>query len=1375
MWVLRAVSLTILLITSAQVFGFQSTPVSFSWSDISDQYQVRNYSIKDGLPLNSANQIIHHTDGFIYIATNDGLVRFDGDRFVVFDTNSDPTIQSNRIIWLESGGNDELWFADVNGNLYMLKYGEVVWLQKKEAFKDIEVFKLDVTAVGSIIITTSKGLYVQKEGIEFVQFNDENTQAEIKNSFSVDGGRLDFLTENGWFYVRDKNVTKVMDAELLLIPVEDVFKMKMTKDGVRWLLGYHNQLLKVDGNNNQKLYIYEQENSVILWDFIEIGDKEFLIDTKEKYLSFNRERGVFDELAQKSNLENYFEDVDWQQPQLSETILEFQNAIYLKGKEALSTLRGVVYLAVDKEGGFWVATNGDGIYHITKKKMITIGEEEIPGLINTYGFSGSEDNIWATSFENNIFRISDEGSTNWNRSNSALAYTFFRSVFVDENETVMAGNFDLWEYQDQKWEKNTAFENDGNLIDVIAKDSKEREWIGTAKYLYKFDGTSYVPYEDNSGERLEGIRSITELASGELAISTAGKGLVVLGEDSQFRFITKEEGLSSDLIRDVYEASKDTIWVVSEDRGLNRVIHSKYSKIHKIDYVLMEDGLIDNSLHKLFEDDFGYFWVNSNSGIMRIDQKNLNKYLDREISELTIKSFKEEDGLSNIEGNGGVQNAGLLTTDGKLLFPNQAGIVYTRPQWHVQKLDEELLIPIFETLSYADSIKNIQNLSEMNFSRDIRNIEVKFTLPTFSETRNLELQYKLDGVNEKWQKANAERIAVFTNMPSGKNKLSVRGTLKGSDKYSEASVIINVNPYFYETVWFYLLSICFLGGVFYSGYKILLYQSKLREKKLEGLVKDRTKELLSEKEKTEEALQIIKKLDESKSQFFTNFTHELRTPLSLILSPLEEMLENKSIQTNGNKAPLSLMMRSANRLKSLVNQLLDVSKLSSGEISLTFQEMDIIQITQSISAQFEHAFERKNIQFSLEFENEPNLVFVDVSAWEHICTNLLGNALKFTPEGGRVSIRINNEEEFVKVLFEDSGSGITKTDLPFIFDPYYQGDSSITKSGGTGIGLAIAKGMIEKMEGEIFVDSKKDEGTTFKINIRKGKDHISESHKIVYDSVSKISEEKPKVIDLVTEDEVIENQNSNKGAPKVLLVEDNDDFRTYLHSLIGRSYNVRVASNGILGLEVLEEFDPDLIISDVMMPEMNGYEMMKQIRSRDAYKHIPFIFLSAKDSDQEVQMGLNLGADIYLTKPVQNKLLLAQIKVLLKRERALKVSEGRLEQTVKKTFTARTTDIIQRHLGNPDLNIDLIADALSMSSASLYRKWKKENDETINQTINKFRFEEALKLINEENFNISEASYAVGFSNLSYFSRAFKKIHGVSPQEYINQHNLQKK
>ncbi|MFY0683977.1 MAG: response regulator [Balneola sp.] len=1368
MRVLRAISLTILLITSVQVFAYQPTRVPFNWDDISNQYQIRNYSIKDGLPINSANQIIHHTDGFLYIATNDGLAKFDGDRFVVFDTNSDPTMQSNRISWLESGVNDELWFADVNGNLYMLQYGEIVWFQKEEGFKDVDVLKLDVIVDGSVIITTSKGLYLQKEGVEFVRFSDKNTRAEIKNSFSVDGARLDFITENGWFYVRDEKVTKVMGAESLLIPVEDVFKMKITKDEARWLLGYKNQLLKVDGNNNQELYTYDNESPIVLWDFIEMNEKELLVDTKEGYLSFNREMGVFNELPQKTNLENYFEGIDWQQLQLSETILEFQNTIYIEGKEALTTLRGVVYLASDKEEGFWVATNGDGIYHITKKKMITIGEEEIPGLINVYGLHESNNNIWTSSFENNIFKISEKNATNWNRSNSELAYTFFRSVFVDENETIMAGNFDLWEYHNQQWSRNTTFRNDGNLVDVIFRDSKQRVWIGTSKDLYKFNGSSYVPFEDNSGERLEGIRSIKELKSGELAISTAGLGLVILGTDTLFRYINKEQGLSSNLIRDFYESSNDTAWVVSEDRGLNRIVHYQYRDIKKIEYVLASDGLIDNSLHTLIDDKSGYFWINSNSGIMRISQRNINKYLDGESSKLLIQSFSEKEGLDNIEGNGGVQNAGLLTEDGKLLFPNQAGLVYTRPEWHMRNNEAGFPKPIFETISFSDSVSNIINVSEINFPREVRNIQVKFTLPTFTETRNLELEYKLEGVNDNWENANQERIAVFTNIPSGDNRLIVRGKLKGSEEYTEASMLINVKPYFYETGWFLVLSLCFLGGVFYLGYKALLKRAKFREMKLEELVNDRTKELLEEKEKTVEALQIIKKLDESKSQFFTNFTHELRTPLSLILSPLEEMLENNSIQTNGNKAPLSLMMRSANRLKSLVNQLLDVSKLSSGEINLTFQEVDIVEITKRISAQFEYAFEKQGIKFSIESTNQSNFVFLDVSAWEHICTNLLGNSLKFTPDGGNVFVRINNEDDFVKVVFEDSGSGIAKADLPFIFDPYYQGDSSIEKSGGTGIGLAIVKGMIEKMGGEIHVHSVKNEGAIFNVTVKKGKGHISENHQIVSEPYINIDEKKPVLIDANISDELIENKSISETAPKVLLVEDNEDFRTYLKSLISRHYNVKVASNGKLGLEALKDFHPDIILSDVMMPEMDGFEMMNTIRQIDSYKHIPFIFLSAKDSEYDVQKGLNMGADIYLTKPVQNKLLLAQIKVLLRRERMLKASGEKLEQTVKNSFTTRTTDIIKRHLGNPDLNIDLIAEALSMSSASLYRKWKNENDETINQIINKFRFEEALKLIKEEGLNISEASYAVGFTNLSYFSRAFKKMYGLPPQEYLN-------
>lgn len=1366
MQAILALFLFIILLFPSFSFAFQIETTPFDWKAISKQYQVKNYTTEDGLPVNSANYIVHHTDGFIYIATNDGLVRYDGDRFVVLNTSTHPEMVSNRIPWISDGPSKELCFVDVIGNLYFLDGDEMSRLQDNPEFENIRVLKINVTSKGLIILDTNEGLLEKKANEPVKRFNATETGIDPQNSFSLSGERIDFLLEDGWYYIENGIVKKQLSSNELLLPMDQVFNMIATKDGSKWMLGYANQLLTIDSQNNQSLYTISDSKEVTIWDAKEISPNELLLNTNIGYLIFNRLLGEFEKTSFTSESVSYFEDNAWTKLE-DATTYQFQNRVYIDEIEVLQSNREISFLTLDREGSVWVTTNGDGIYQITPKKMITLGNEFYPGLSNVYGMYEYNNEIWITSFEGNIFNITSNELNVWKSNQGNFDSPFFRSIMVADSTSVYAGNFNLWEYSDNHWSKENSFGQDNALVDVLYKDSKQRFWLGTNENLFLFGENEFKLFQDVDGQTLVGISSISELENGDLAITTLGLGIAILSETDRFKFINTDDGLSSNLIRDVYQTSVDTLWVVSEDKGLNRVVLSDGGAIDQIRTVSKNDGLIDNSLHKIIEDNFGYFWVNSNSGIMRIKKPHLNNYLDNQSEKLRILDFTNKDGLLNIEGNGGTQGAGILTDDGKLLFPNQAGIIYTQPEWHVKKSNSPLTVPVFETISFTDSTLSMLNTDEISLHKDVRNIRVKFTLPTFSETHNLKLEYKLEGINETWEEANSDRIAIFTNLPSGSNMLSVRGWRKGSEEYAVSSLLITVQPYFYETNWFIFISICFLIGLFYSGYRILLFQSRYREKKLEEQVANRTKELVSEKEKTEEALRLIKKLDESKSQFFTNFTHELRTPLSLILSPLEEMLENDTDQVTRSRAPLSMMMRSANRLKDLVNQLLDVSKLNSGQLSLTFEEVDLPELTQRFSSQFDHSFRQKNITFTSDYpENIPNL-YIDISAWEHICTNIIGNAIKFTPEGGRINICMKYVESRVDILISDSGNGIPKSDLPFIFDPYYQGDSSISKAGGTGIGLAIVKGMVDKMNGKISVESEIESGTEFKISLRTGTDHISNQHTILTEPSRRTSLIRTYNTELIPNQEFEKKPAISKNAPKVLLVEDNPDFRAYLQSLIQRDYHVQVATNGREGLETLKEYKPDIIVSDIMMPEMNGYEMMREIRKIDNYKHIPFIFLSAKDSENDIQKGLNIGADIYLTKPVQNKLLLTQLKVLLRREQRIDTSSQKAALN-DSPLIKNTIQIIKRHLGNPDLNVELIADALAMSSATLYRNWKKNSNETINQLINKLRLEEALKLIEEENLTISEAAYSVGYKHLSHFSRAFKKQYGISPKDYLS-------
>ncbi|HBZ40016.1 MAG TPA: hypothetical protein DEO59_16660, partial [Balneola sp.] len=440
------------------------------------------------------------------------------------------------------------------------------------------------------------------------------------------------------------------------------------------------------------------------------------------------------------------------------------------------------------------------------------------------------------------------------------------------------------------------------------------------------------------------------------------------------------------------------------------------------------------------------------------------------------------------------------------------------------------------------------------------------------------------------------------------------------------------------------------------------------------------------------------------------------------------------------------------------------------ELSFRYQKVELVSASIKILSQFEQEFKRKDIKFTFDTDLSNPTLILDITALEHILVNLVSNAIKFTSQNGIISVSIAENESYVLLTVKDSGAGIPENEIDRIFDPYFQGNSTVSKAGGTGIGLALVKGLLERMGGEISVDSTGGEGTEFRLKFTPGDDHVTESDTLIDSSQEDLELSKEETTEKLSDVVIPKSEYINNTLPKVLLVEDNPDFREYFSHVIASAYTVETAENGKEGLEKLASFNPELIVSDIMMPEMDGYEMMKAIRAEENFKTIPFIFLSAKDSADDVEKGLNLGADIYLSKPIENNILLTQIKVLLRRERLLKETSNILVEAQQPPLIIEVKEIIHRHLGNPDLSVDLIAESLATSSATLYRNWKKVSELSINKTIAKMRFDEALKLIREEQLNITEASYVVGFREVSYFSRAFKKEFGLSPQEYLKEH-----
>ncbi len=1340
--------------------SYQGKLVSFDWESLPGAYSVRNFTVKDGLPINSVNYISGSHSGYLFMATNDGLARFDGVTFTVYNTFNSPTLRSNRIAWVGEFG-EELWLTDDQRNVYRYRNGELLCMQDLEGLEEIEGYKIAWYDEQTVLITTSFGFYKVTHGqFEFERYEDPRTYVHFDNSFSFGRDSVYFIDERGLNRIKNDRVFLVHSTQEFNIGVESVFNLVPTQDGELWLLSDNGYLTKVSSGNQPESFFLAP--GIEFRDAIEIESDQLLLSTNRGYFRFDRRENRFSNTGQISDSESYFEDNAWNSGH-DEVITVFNNSVFVNGQTVLNPTRSISYLMRANDESIWVATNGGGVYQIRKNKLITIGAESHPGFENTYGLNEHSGEIWVSAFNNYVFTVSNNAITHLNATNTGFTQPFFRTVEITKNGDVYAGNFDVWKkrYGTDSWEM-LDFSHQSGLVNVLYEDEKRRLWIGTNYGLFIQENNSITRFTDADSTQFGSVQAITELKNGTLLFATKNQGVAVLSTSGNVSFIDARNGLSSNIVRDVAMFSADTLWIATEDKGLNRVILDDAFNAVSTKSLTTNDGLNDNSLHRIIKDDYGYLWLNSNRGIMRISYRNINAYLEgNEL--LLVQHFSEEDGLVNIEGNGGTQKAGFITTDGKLLFPNQAGLVYTRPEWHLEDGNSQPETIIVENIQSADSALTLSSNNVIELPERVRELSIDFTLPKFTSQNKLQFEYKLEGVNTDWVNIGNERSANFSNLPSGTHTLHIRGRVEGEEVDAEKTLTILVPARFHETSIFVFAVILGLIGAFFGFLRMAMNQAKKREQTLNRLVDERTLEVVKEKEKTEQAMRQLEELSESKSRFFTNFTHELRTPLTLILNPLEDIIQKRTGDALEKDQSLLLVQRNAQRLKKLVNTLLDISKLNANELNIIFRPVNILEITTRIASQFEHELAKKNISFSIQTDEPKTMLYLDINAWDHICTNLISNAIKFTNAGGTISIQISQQNEKLAIAFEDSGIGIPESELAHIFDIYYQGDSLITRSGGTGIGLTLVKGFVERLKGQLSVASTVGEGTRFEIAFPLGKQHLKESE-VVEDQFAALALEQPQHQSISFNDTLDDLNEGKLKKRKVVLVEDNEDMRAYIAQVISSEYEVKVASNGKEGLRVIKEFSPELIVSDIMMPEMDGIEMMHTIRINNAYKHIPFVFLTAKDSAADIQKGLNLGADVYLTKPIENNMLLLQIKVLLRREQ--KVIESEIVES-EHPLIGQVTSIIARHLGNPDLSIELMAEALAMSESTLYRKWRKVSEVTINKTIARLRFEEAMKLIQEEELSISEAAFAVGFRHLSYFSSAFKKEYGVSPQEYF--------
>jgi len=931
---------------------------------------------------------------------------------------------------------------------------------------------------------------------------------------------------------------------------------------------------------------------------------------------------------------------------------------------------------------------------------------------------------------------------------------------------------------------NGSVNSSRNVIYSILEDKNKNLWIGTHRGLYKFDRSTeaFIYYggdpENPQNPGNKRVNCILESQTGHLWIGTYFYGLYKLNPETGIyvQYLNDPENpysLSNDNILMMHEDRTGFLWIATAG-DLNKFDPSQRSFSHYNSNV----GLPGDGIFAILDDREGNLWLSSGKGIFRFSPESG-----------AVKSFDKNDGLQSIEFN---FYSYFKNKNGWMYFGGINGFNASHPDSIKQNdLIPEIVLTDFQIFNktvlpgiHSPLKKTISEANEINLTHNQSVFSLEFAALDFHDLGKNQYAYKMEGVDPDWVYTDASRrFATYTQLGPGEYVFRVKGSNNdGIWNDDGTSVKIIIIPPWWQTNLAYSFYVLLFGLIVFGLWRFQTNRLKIKHE-LE------LKNVHAEK---------LEEVDRLKSRFFANISHEFRTPLTLILGPVEQMFSG---EFKGNlKEQYKVIIRNAKRLLQLINQLLDLSKLESGKLKLQAQASEIISFTNGLVQAFESLAERKSIALIFQPEIELQEVYIDIEKYETIINNLLSNAFKFTPQGGVVEVLISSLKKgdkggCIQIAISNTGPGIPVDRIEKIFDRFYQIDNSYTKDEeGTGIGLALTKELIELHHGEIRVESGPDSKTIFTILLPLGKGHLKEDEIAVtaaQDSPLKkgarseglLTEGMLKTLDEITEaagSKPITETEKPKDKPIILIVEDNADLRQYIRNSMDSVYQIMEAENGKEGLAKSTEQIPDLIISDVMMPKMDGFEFCTKIKTDERTSHIPVILLTARAEQADKIEGLETGADDYISKPFDNKELNIRIKNLIEQRRKLRerfaketnfLTDNIAHTSVDEKFVKRIIDIISQHIHISDFNIESLSLQAGMSRMHLHRKILGLFGQSPGDFLRTIRLKRGAELLKEKTGNISEIAYKVGFDSPAYFSNCFRQQFGLSPSEYVK--NLQ--
>lgn len=1310
-----------------------------------------HFDTRTGLSQNNINSLIVDSTGFVWIGTIEGVTRFDGSNYEIFRSNlsQENTLQGNYIEELSACPNGNIWVRIQSRglNLYDAATEKFIRFSNEQFLPADAINMTSMVSVDDSLLwfTDPNGLY---------RYNLSTNQV-IKPDIPFSGGNVIYGGKNNILYCGKAGITSYSSQTAK--PLKEITSIRIRRisqvyndslvaiisDGLKILNLNNNSLHSID--SNMELGKILKENTILA---IAGYKNEIWLGLQDGLLLVRMNKHGAQSITKYS--------------------YDPFNEYSFHGQDAKK-------LTFDNAGNLWIGTSKYGMNLYCREKnlfkhhqisALSKADQEIDpirAICRT-----SDGNIWVGFDRLGLVCIRPGNNQ---KLYSEIQFSKkpkeplenIRSLYQDSNG-------DLW-----------VGSNHG-----LCKYNRQKDQVESVTVQYRWDWPDVCYY-------------IQESTPGKLTITNfSGIGIVDL-KTGTLEKVPMESSYTPASIRSLAKDKQDNYWFIIGDLGLY-----KLSPNHKLKLFTYEkNNLTDSKLYSL-EIVGDTLWIGSNNGLMAFEL-NVEK---------VVASFFEEDGLSNnlvysvIHSNGQLwmsTNRGMsrlnlknkhiekfLTDDlfmddayfhdrnGTIYFGGYDGFISFNPR----NIKEKPFIPHAEiTELYVNNHKvvigekirnrvilssSIKNLDEIKMDYNTSSFFLTFNAFPFNYPDLTHFRYRLTGFSSDWiRAAKKENRAMFTNLAPGSYVFELESSIDGLNWGETRKLAITIVPPFYMTTWFKWLIISIALIILFATYRIRLYTVKKWNQQLEKQIEEQTlsiagqkNKIIEQKEKMLDLNERLREADQAKLKYYTNLSHEFRTPLTIIMGYIDTLQEQ-----GVNQGILKKIKKSSDRLYSLVNQFIDLRKYDQGELKLNVSNFDIVAFTKDIVDSYKDLAHKKNINLEILNTNEKQFLWLDPDKTDKIIYNLLSNAIKYTDSNGTVIVSIDKRENEMIIKITDTGIGMSQEEQKNIFNHFYRSPKVSSQIDGHGIGLTLVKALVEIQHGTIECISEENLGTTINVLFKLGNKHFKQSEINQVTPAPRVQQEMltPVIMD-----------SGNPLGNTILLVEDNPELLEYLSGLLGKYYKIETAKNGKEALKKLEDNIPDLILTDLMMPVMDGISLAKALQEVPKTRFIPLIILSAKTDVSSKIEGFQTNIYDYIEKPFNPSLLLSRINNILIRNAEIKndVEQFSITKNEKlsksdKSFLQKVLMILEKSYSNSEFNADQLSNELGMSRVTFYRKMKKLDQEVPGELIRKYRLKKAVKMMEEGGRTINEICNEVGFLSLSHFRKSFKDEYGTLPSKYM--------